>query len=248
MNRLLELLKVIDGDVEFDGKNLTKLKSQHIDRFLAKHARCRHYIYQKCVADDCAYCTINPPRIPEELFKELYFVPDSTVNANGYTPFDELYGTETDDSGRPSLTLKPQSTAKVRGFVHCCECGKRRVVYSEKRLCPQEEKSLIRVQEELLFVCCAVLFPGGQYQDIIIVKEGQCCSSPIEVTYYAGKTMVFDQICIHCGNIDVVETEHTRELQEQFGIVRPICQTCLNANRPVITRNALKTKNKKNKT
>ncbi|WAR16033.1 hypothetical protein MAR_030627 [Mya arenaria] len=73
---------------------------------------------KKCVADDCAYCTINPPRIPEELFKELYFVPDSTVNANGYTPFDELYGTETDDSGRPSLTLKPQSTGETRSFVN----------------------------------------------------------------------------------------------------------------------------------
>ncbi|WAR27915.1 hypothetical protein MAR_013619 [Mya arenaria] len=171
MNRLLELLKVIDGDVEVDGKNLTKLKSQQIDRFLAKHARCRHYIYQikKCVADDCAYCTINPPRIPEELFKELYFVPDPTVNTNGYTPFDELYGTETDDSGRPSLTLKPQSTERDKKFRK--------------------------------------LLTGR-------------------------KTMVFDQICIHCGDIDVVETEHTRELQEQFGIVRPICQTCLNANRP----------------
>lgn len=76
--------------------------------------------------------------------------------------------------------------ARVRGFVSCCECGKRRVVYSSKRLTSKEENALKRVQEELLFVCGSVLFPGGEYQDTIVVKEGQSCNSPIEVTYYAG--------------------------------------------------------------
>ena len=72
----------------------------------------------------------------------------------------------------------------------CCECGKRRVVYCSRKLTPAEEKALNRVQEELLYVCGSPLFPGGVYQDSIIVKEGLTCSSSIETTYYAGLYVV----------------------------------------------------------
>lgn len=40
------MLKVLDGDVQVDPGNLTKLKSQKIDEFLQKHSRRRHYIFQ----------------------------------------------------------------------------------------------------------------------------------------------------------------------------------------------------------
>ncbi|XP_053379602.1 uncharacterized protein LOC128548528 isoform X2 [Mercenaria mercenaria] len=254
------ILMVLDENVTIDMKNLTKLKSIRIDQFLARHARCRHYIFQikKCGQDDCAYCVLNPPRLSPDVFEKLHFVPDPTCDNNTYKSFGDLYGTETDDTGRPSLAHKPQMTdrdkkfkkllvgTKVRGFVDCCECGKRQVVYSDKRLNPQEETVLKRVQEELMFVCGSVLFPGGRYQDTIVVKEGQCCNSPIEVTYYAGKTMVFDPICFHCGDIDVADTDAIRQLKEQFGIVRPICNTCLETGKTVVTRNALKVKKKRN--
>ena len=75
----------------------------------------------------------------------------------------------------------------MRGFVHCIECGKRRVVYSARRLDAIQERALIRVQEELLYVCGSPLFPEGQYHDTIIVREGITCSVPIEVTYFAGE-------------------------------------------------------------
>lgn len=79
------------------------------------------------------------------------------------------------------------SVAKVRDFVVCCDCGKRRVVYSSKKLSPPEERALCRLQEELLYTCGSPLFPGGEFQDTIVVREGLNCQTPIETTYYAGK-------------------------------------------------------------
>lgn len=77
-------------------------------------------------------------------------------------------------------------SAKVRGYVICCECGKRRVIYSAKKLSVLEERAVTRVQEELLYTCGCPLFPGGNLQDTILVKEGISCISPMEATYYAG--------------------------------------------------------------
>ncbi|KAH3835772.1 hypothetical protein DPMN_109135 [Dreissena polymorpha] len=50
----------------------------------------------------CAYCNMNPPRIPERLLSDLHFVQDPIMKDVEYTDFVELYGTETDDTGRPS--------------------------------------------------------------------------------------------------------------------------------------------------
>ena len=72
----------------------------------------------------------------------------------------------------------------------CCECGKRRVIYSAKRLSIAEERAVTRVQEELLYMCGSPLFPGGSLQDTILVKEGLKCSSPMEASYYAGMNII----------------------------------------------------------
>lgn len=71
--------------------------------------------------------------------------------------------------------------AQVRNYVVCHDCGKRRVVYSAAKLPREQEKEVIRVKEELLYSCGNPLFPGGNFQDIIIVKEGISCQSPIQV-------------------------------------------------------------------
>lgn len=76
--------------------------------------------------------------------------------------------------------------AKVRNYVVCHDCGKRRVVYSAAKLTREQETAVTRVKEELLYSCGNPLFPGGAYQDIIIVKEGMNCQSPMETTYYSG--------------------------------------------------------------
>ena len=56
--------------------------------------------------------------------------------------------------------------------------------------------------------------------------------------------MVFDDICVYCGDTEVIETDDIRQLREDYGIVRPICYSCKQL-RPVKTRNAKKNKKAK---
>ena len=50
-----------------------------------------------------------------------------------------------------------------------------------------EERAVTRVQEELLYICGSPIFPGGNLQDTVLVREGISCSSPMESQYYAGR-------------------------------------------------------------
>ncbi|XP_062578981.1 uncharacterized protein LOC134240891 [Saccostrea cucullata] len=104
--------------------------------------------------------------IPDDVFRGLHFVPDPTQDENGqYKDFTHLYGTETNDIKRPSMIGKHGESSerdkklkavlvgtKVRGFVLCTECGKRRVIYAARKL-DRTEKRAERVQEELLYIC-----------------------------------------------------------------------------------------------
>ncbi|KAH3848466.1 hypothetical protein DPMN_090831 [Dreissena polymorpha] len=68
------------------------------------------YQIKKCTSDECAYCVINPPRLPEDIFQSLHFVPDPVMRGGQYVVFDDIYGTETDDSARPGLqNVQPTS-------------------------------------------------------------------------------------------------------------------------------------------
>ena len=75
--------------------------------------------------------------------------------------------------------------AKARDIINCCECGISRVIYSNRRLNMEEQQAVKRVKEELIYVCGSCLFPDGKHRDIIIVREGLNCSSPVETTYYS---------------------------------------------------------------
>ena len=79
------------------------------------------------------------------------------------------------------------NTGKVRGFLHCRECGKRRLYYSAHRLTRNQVISVDRVEEELFYTCGSSLFPEEPYKDQIVVKEALMCSSTMEVAYYAGR-------------------------------------------------------------
>lgn len=62
---------------------------------------------KKCCKADCAYCTLNPPRLSQEIFKDLHFLPDPVLNEDGaYKSFEDIYGTPTTDKDRPSLQEK----------------------------------------------------------------------------------------------------------------------------------------------
>jgi hypothetical protein len=92
-----------------------------------------------------------------------------------------LYSFKTDCS-ISSLLL-----AKVHAVISCFECGKRRVVYSPKKLTNVELRTLIRLEESFLHSCGSTLFPvESPHHDQIVVKEALNYESPMETSYYAG--------------------------------------------------------------
>lgn len=206
--------------------------------------------------NECGYCSLNPPRIAEDKFAEVHFLPDPVLQGDAYKPFAEVYGLETTEESRPGLQSKANPTGndkkmkkllvadKVRDIVICAECGKPRVVYSAKKLSLNEKKELERVQEEMIYTCGAPLFPcSTESVHNMIVREGIICESQIETTYYAGKTATFPEVCVHCGDDEVSDVMMYQEIQrkkEEYGIVRPICNMCLSSGKIIVCRNALK--------
>ena len=59
--------------------------------------------------------------------------------------------------------------------------------------------------------------------------------------------MQFEDVCYHCSDYEVVEDDLVKQLREEYGIVRPICQTCLQEGKKIKTRNAVKTKKQRTK-
>ena len=91
---------------------------QVLKDFMAKHCDAKRYSFQirKCTEETCAYCSINPLRMPNEVFNSLHFLPYPLLDPSSqkYKPFDQIYGKETTDTNRPSLTSKPgKPTADV---------------------------------------------------------------------------------------------------------------------------------------
>ncbi|KAK3105417.1 hypothetical protein FSP39_024872 [Pinctada imbricata] len=88
-----------------DRKNIKKFP--RLEKIMEEHCRARHYSFQvkKCGLDSCFYCVMNPPRLSEETFRTLHWLPDPVAEDDGsaYKTFDDLYGTETTDKDRPSL-------------------------------------------------------------------------------------------------------------------------------------------------
>ena len=104
---------------------------------------------------------------------------------------------------------------------------------------PAEEYAVQRVTEEGLYVCGSPLFEPDSNYSGIVVRESIQCANPMEVVYYASKTIGLPIVCYHCGKgNDMLDDEETRELKRQYCTVRPICVTCKAAGLSIITRAA----------
>ncbi len=72
----------------------------------------------------CFYCILNPPRLPQDVFASLHFLPDPTIGrGDKYKKFEDLYGTETTDSDRPSLKTNPVQTENDKKYKHLFNAG-----------------------------------------------------------------------------------------------------------------------------
>nr|XP_022291791.1 uncharacterized protein LOC111103077 [Crassostrea virginica] len=131
---------------------------------------------------------------------------------------------------------------KVRSFIMCCLCGKRRVVYCKEPLSRQQITDIEEVQDSLFYTCGSTLFPTGhRYHETIVVKYGLECTAEMETTYYAGITTKFQPVCFFCGNTEVNSTSQTvQDLRKNYSIVRPICRQCMSNGIQPKVRIALK--------
>ncbi|PKC50842.1 hypothetical protein RhiirA1_485209 [Rhizophagus irregularis] len=78
----------------------------------------------------------------------------------------------------------------------CCDCGKRRCVYSDKAL------------TELLFVRVKI-----------------SCDTPMEILYYSSRKSGNSDICYHCDtDSDFVDPPDS--IRTKYKIIYPLCQRC----------------------
>ena len=113
--------------------------------------RLYSFSMKKCACSICA-----PPRLPAEVFKTVYHLPDPVPDVTGehYLEFEALYGTCTTEKYCPSLTEKSkkshgmpfqpntQFARCVCETLQCCEYLKPRVLYFQRKLKLEEAQYL----------------------------------------------------------------------------------------------------------
>lgn len=94
------------------------------------------------------------------------------------------------------------------------------------------------VKDEGTYTCGVALFPEGHVlRHSVVVKEAMKCSSHVEISYYSAPRVSFEPCCIHCGLYEeLADDEEVKETRKKFHMVRPICTSCKNSGKNLITR------------
>lgn len=247
MSQLIPLLEKIDPEFDFRQKKITKanlMKSRKFKEFFDKHCCSLTYSLHIRKCDDPT-CSCHLPIRNKELHEQLAWFPAPEINPNNkekYLSFDETYGKLLHSKEKPNETCKPsdakgKTTAqtdlikpnfpyvntKARYCVSCHECGKGRLLYSNKLL-SGPEKTLLKVTlEQNLFTCGKLLFEEGhELNQVIFQHHMNDCRKAMTAAYYnAGKKCTaFQFICSVCAepNTQAVETNEFRSL--------PRCENC----------------------
>ena len=195
---------------------------------------------KKCGLQSCQCC--KQPRLPTEVFSTLHHLPDPTPQPQGekYLDFESLYGTDTSEKYRPSLTQYEQKShgmpfspsaqfARNVGVVlQCDECLKWRVIYSKTVLKSEQRDELQQLIETFSYTCESQLqeIEGSttRLTDTIFVKANLSCEAPIEVPYYSAK---YEDICYYCGT-----TEDLTVSESNY----PLCCSCQQQNKVPVGR------------
>ena len=144
-----------------------------------------------------------------------------------------------------SLKLKSWDSKKVRSFLTCYHCGKRRCVYT-----PSDDgwavaevvfyQKLESVSER--FSCGDLLFSDNHHlSKVIVQKLNLTCESPMEKAYFdnCGRTLKVKPACYHCGEMGdssfVLGLDQLRErcLTDGYNCF-PICVDCLKIGKKVV--------------
>ena len=214
-----EMQKIDNSLLRTDTQRIKIADKLDFQDFYIKHCRDIHYLFsvKKCGVADCKYCL--PPQLEVEEFETLHHIPDPVPNGERYHPFDKLYGTETSERYRPSLSSNTkadkgmpfnptkQTALNVGHVIQCEECSKWRLLHSSHKLNGEDLLKLEELLEDVRYSC------GSSFNDMdseigvnVYVRADLNCASTIEIPYYSAK---YEDICINCGSIDNLElSEH----------------------------------------
>ncbi|POG58110.1 hypothetical protein GLOIN_2v1848933 [Rhizophagus irregularis DAOM 181602=DAOM 197198] len=165
---------ICDIDPTLTIKETTQAQIRHhsaLIKFMDAHCRTRAYSFQikKCNNITCSYC--KPIHLPSSVFNNLNFLPDpipSRDNTDHYMPFQNVYGTETTEEYRPTY-MQSQANAepipksiliggKIRGYIDCEDCRKRRCVYSDRSMSREEQEDYQQALDSYSYSCGAPIF------------------------------------------------------------------------------------------
>ena len=108
-----EILKVDSTLLKIDTTAPKVNKQTVFMKFIQTHCFERNYAFavKKCGSRLCNIC--NPPRLPEDVFSGLHFLPDPMPKDDHYLPFQEVYGKVTTEKFRPSLWNRKRSSHSI---------------------------------------------------------------------------------------------------------------------------------------
>lgn len=241
-SRMQELNKSLDTVEEVcltekTPKSILK-KLPKLAAFISHCCQSRHYSFciKKCGEPTCEIC--RPVRLPSEVFTSVHFLPDPVPGEDEhYKPFDEVYGTETSESHRPSLIQKSkkrkslpftasiQHVRNVNLIVQCEQCGMWRLIYSPNKLKAEDKRLLERKIDNFAFSCGTTLeeLDLPEHMQNLAVRQLQC-EEPVEKLYYS---MGYEPICIYCSSEDNLDIPNDSY---------PICEFCKGLGKPVVTK------------
>ena len=147
------------------------------------------------------------------------------------------------------LGNKIWSANRVRCFITCFHCAKRRCVYSRNE--PDYRQAAAKLKQKLESVserysCGDLLFDDSDpLSKVLVQKMNLTCESDIENGYYNDDTRALrlQDICVHCGEMEdkgsagsflLGQTQLEERCLTGGYKCRPICIDCLEMKRKVI--------------
>ncbi|CAC5355459.1 unnamed protein product [Mytilus coruscus] len=215
-------------------KNLVKvgMSSGELRKdFIARHGRSSHYAFQLKRCNDCHYCEINPPRIPEDKFQDLHFLSNPVPGEhNQYKSFSELtlwtkyWGgtTQTRNGTYKWMRMKMIDNAGIYLKIPNSK--------NEKKLSREQDELILRLKEDSFYTCGGALVQDNSKTSDIVVREGLACNSPIETTCHSASLKHYlPPECVHCGTAEDLLDDtnpYISALYEQYSVVRPVYEIC----------------------
>ncbi|EXX66412.1 hypothetical protein RirG_124050 [Rhizophagus irregularis DAOM 197198w] len=261
ITELFESIHTLDPTLTVDETTQVQIRRHTaLIEFIDTHCRIRAYSFQvkKCNNITCSYC--KPIRLPPHEFNNLNFLPDpipSRDNTDHYMPFERVYGTETTEEYRLTY-MQTQANAepisksiliggKIRFYINCEDCRKRRCVYSDKSLNNEEQEDYQQALESYSYSCGAPIFPDDHYlSEVVFVRTRISCDSPIEILYYSSRKSGNYPICYYCGESESLVAP-SQSLKERFKQIYPLCEGCQGNEKEFYTKGEIKTNGRASK-